>query len=59
LGWTITAFVPCSTGSTQRTPSGWQASWPSETLFMFTYVAPVAAAARRTASSRVAWIPRM
>src|SRR3954449_2500435 len=56
--WTITAFVPWSTGSTQRRPRGWQASWPSEILFMFTQDAPVAAAARRTASFRVAWMPR-
>jgi hypothetical protein len=26
FGWTITAFVPRSAGSTQRTPRGWQAS---------------------------------
>ena len=36
FGWTITGFVPCSTGSTQRTPMGLQASWPFETVLRFT-----------------------
>jgi pimeloyl-ACP methyl ester carboxylesterase len=36
LGCTITGLVPCSTGSIQRTPSAWQASWPSETWLMST-----------------------
>jgi 1-acyl-sn-glycerol-3-phosphate acyltransferase len=36
FGCTTTAFVPCSTGSIQRTPIGWQASWPLETSLKFT-----------------------
>src|SRR3954449_10800246 len=36
LGWTITGFVPWRTGSTQRTPIGWQASWPLETVLRLT-----------------------
>jgi hypothetical protein len=37
FGWTTTALVPCSTGSTHRTPSGRQASWPPETRLTFGY----------------------
>ena len=54
LGWTTTGLVPWRTGSIQRTPAAWQASWPSETFAKLTYVAPVAAAARRTALLSVA-----
>jgi hypothetical protein len=54
VGMHDTGLVPWSTGSIQRTPCAWQASWPSDTLLRSTYVERVAAAARRTALLSVA-----
>jgi hypothetical protein len=58
FGWTITGLVPTRTGSIQRTPIGWHASWPSDTRLRSTKVTPVAFAARRIASLSVTWTPR-